>query len=137
MSSLTGALIRNGSQLVGVNKLSSYTSTAGLTTLLAGKVSNSRAQTNLPASALSSDTVYAHPSSHPILMITSLQSALDETQAMLSAVAGCFLNGSTISSYTLRWNGSSMPSNPNVIQEVHWSNYTVAQTINIGTGNAG
>ena len=45
-----------------------------------------------------------------------------------------FLSGSTISSYTLRWNGSSVPSNPNVIQELHWSNYTVAQTVNIGTG---
>ena len=41
---------------------------------------------------------------------------------------------STISSYTLRWNGSSVPSNPNVIQELHWSNYTMAQTINLGTG---
>ena len=34
----------------------------------------------------------------------------------------------------LCWNGSSVPSNPNVIQELHWSSYTVAQTVNIGTG---
>ncbi len=50
------------------------------------------------------------------------------------ASSGIFLNGATLSSYTLRWNGSSLPSNPNVIQELHWSNYTMAQTINIGTG---
>ncbi len=71
---------------------------------------------------------------HSISDVTGLQTALDAKQATLSAGAGCFLSGSTISSYTLRWNGSSVPSNPNVIQELHWSNYTMAQTINIGTG---
>ena len=71
---------------------------------------------------------------HSISDVTGLQTALDAKQATLSAGAGCFLSGSTISSYTLRWNGSSVPSNPNVIQELHWSNYTVAQTVNIGTG---
>ena len=71
---------------------------------------------------------------HSISDVTGLQTALDAKQATLSAGAGCFLSGSTISSYTLRWNGSSVPSNPNVIQELHWSSYTVAQTINIGTG---
>ena len=71
---------------------------------------------------------------HSISDVTGLQTALDAKQATLSVGAGCFLSGSTISSYTLRWNGSSVPSNPNVIQELHWSNYTVAQTVNIGTG---
>ena len=71
---------------------------------------------------------------HFISDVTGLQTALDAKQATLSAGAGCFLSGSTISSYSLRWNGSSVPSNPNVIQELHWSNYTVAQTVNIGTG---
>lgn len=67
-------------------------------------------------------------------MITGLQSALDAKQATLSASAGRFLEGSTISSYTLRWSGFSVLSRPHVVQELHWSNYTVAQTIYIGTG---
>ena len=65
---------------------------------------------------------------------TGLNTLLATKQNTITASSGIFLNGATLSSYTLRWNGSSVPSNPNVIQELHWSNYTMAQTINLGTG---
>ena len=81
--------------------LSSYTNTSGLTMLLAGKVDDSQVLTNIPAGALFTDTVYTHPSSHPISMITGLQTALNGKQTSLTTGAGCFLNGSAISSYTL------------------------------------
>jgi len=53
---------------------------------------------------------------------------------MLTTGAGTFLNGATISSYTLRWNGSSAPSVATAIQELHWDSYTMTETVNIGTG---
>ena len=95
---------------------------------------DSQVLTNVPANAVFTDTVYTHPSSHPISMITGLQAALDAKQPTLSTGAGCFLNGSAISSYSLRWNGSSTPSVATAIQELHWDNYTMTETVNIGTG---
>ena len=65
---------------------------------------------------------------------TGLTTLLALKQAALTAGAGIFLNGAALSSYTLRWNGSSTPTIPTIIQELHWDNYTVAQTVNIGTG---
>ena len=52
----------------------------------------------------------------------------------LTTGAGCFLNGSAISSYTVRWNGSNTPAVATAIEELHWDNYTIAETVNIGTG---
>ena len=92
------------------NALAAYTDTTALTTLLGAKqntllnakVNNSQVLTNVPANAVFTDTLYTHPSQHSIGMMTGLQTALDAKQAALSAGAGCFLNGSAISSYTLR-----------------------------------
>ena len=64
----------------------------------------------------------------------AMASDLSGKQDSLTASAGVFLNGSTISSYTLRWNGSSTPTVPTAIQELHWDNYTVAQNVNLSTG---
>jgi len=55
-------------------------------------------------------------------------------QDTLTASAGVFLSGATISSYTLRWNGTSIPTLPSSIQELHWSQYTMAETVNLSTG---
>ena len=55
-------------------------------------------------------------------------------QDALTADAGIFLNGGTIGSYTLRWNGSSTPTVPTAIQELHWDNYTIAQNVNLSPG---
>ena len=40
-------------------------------------------------------------------------------QDALTAGAGVFLTGATISSYGLRWNGTSTPTVPTAIQELH------------------
>ena len=56
-SSLTGALVWNGNQLVTVNDLESYATTAALTTPLNAKVDDSQVLTNVPAGAVSTDTV--------------------------------------------------------------------------------
>ncbi len=65
---------------------------------------------------------------------TSLSTLLTAKQDALTASAGIFLTGSTISSYTLRWNATSIPTAPSAIQELHWDGYTMAETVNIGTG---
>ena len=52
-------------------------------------------------------------------------------QATLSVGAGCFLNGAVISGYGLRWNATNVPTG--TIEELHFSGYTVAQTVNFGT----
>ena len=65
----------------------------------------------------------------------AMASDLSGKQDSLIAGVGIFLNGSTIGSYTLRWNGSSTPTVPTAIQELHWDNYAVAQNINLTTGN--
>ena len=64
----------------------------------------------------------------------SVNTSLAAKQPMLTTGAGTFLNGATLSSYTLRWNGSSTPSVATAIQELHWDNYTMTETVNIGTG---
>ena len=64
----------------------------------------------------------------------SVNTSLAAKQPTLTTGAGTFLNGATISSYTLRWNGSSTPSVATAIQELHWDSYTMAETVNIGTG---
>ena len=67
------------------NSLSNYTITSFLNTLLAGKVDDSQVLTNVPANAVFTDTLYIHPFSHSISMITGLQTALDakaETTAL-------------------------------------------------------
>ena len=126
-SSLTGALVWNSSQLVTINDLNNYTTTSALTTLLNAKVDDSQVLTNVPANALFTDTVYTHPATHAIAEISGLQTALNAKQATLTASTGIFLSGATMSSYALRWNGSSTPTVPTAIQELHWDNYTVAQ----------
>ena len=64
----------------------------------------------------------------------SVNTSLAAKQPTLTTGAGAFLNGATLSSYTLRWNGSSTPSVATAIQELHWDGYTMAETVNIGTG---
>jgi hypothetical protein len=80
------------------SRLGGYTTTTALTTLLNAKVDDSQVSTNVPAGALFTDTVYTHPGSHPISMISGLQPALDAKQATLSAGAGIAISGATISS---------------------------------------
>jgi len=46
-------------------------------TQLAGKVDDSQVLTNVPSGALFTDTVYTHPNSHPVAMITGLRARLD------------------------------------------------------------
>lgn len=50
--SLTGARVWNGNQLVTTNDLNNYTTTAGLTTLLAGRVNTAQVLTNVPSGAV-------------------------------------------------------------------------------------
>jgi len=63
-----------------------------------------------------------------------LNTQLQAKQDVLTAGAGIFLSGATIRSYSLRWNTSNTPSLPTAIQELHWDGYTVAETVNVGTG---
>ena len=55
-SSLTGVLVWNGSQLVTISDLNSYTTTTALNTLLNAKVDDSQVLTNVPSGALFTDT---------------------------------------------------------------------------------
>ena len=50
---------------------------AGLQAALNGKVDDSQVLTNVPANAVFTDTLYAHPSQHDISDISGLQAALD------------------------------------------------------------
>jgi len=52
-----------------------YAST--ITTALAGKVDDGQVLTDVPASAVFTDTVYTHPANHAISVTTGLQTALD------------------------------------------------------------
>ena len=72
---------------------SSYTPTNVMLTLLNDKINANQILTNVPANAVftDSDTIYVHPSSHPISMIAGLQTSLDGKQANLSASTGVFL----------------------------------------------
>ena len=60
----------------GSPNLSDHTTTAVLTALLAGKVSNSSVLTNLPSNALFTDTVYNKLANEPISYITRLTTLL-------------------------------------------------------------
>ena len=65
--------------------------TNGLQAALDGKVDDSQVLTNVPQNAVFTDTVYTHPSSHPISFITGLQTELDSkatTSALTSGLAG-------------------------------------------------
>lgn len=84
--SLTGALVWNGGQLVNINDLSSYATTAQLAT---------------------------------------------KQDALTTPGPGVFLSGTTLSGYTLRWNTNS--THTLNIQELHFSGYTVSETLNIST----
>ncbi len=75
--SIAGPLTYGGSSLVDLNILN---------TELAGKVSNSRVLTDVPANALFSDTLYIHPS-HGISDVTGLQTALDTKLSQLNFVS--------------------------------------------------
>jgi len=88
--------------------------------------------TNVPANAVFTDTLYTHPSQHSIAMITGLQTALNAKQANLTASTGVFLNGSTLTSYDLRWLTSGVPTLN--IQCLHFkSGFTVTETFNVST----
>ena len=63
-----------------------------------------------------------------------MASDLTGKQDALTTGAGVFLTGATISSYGLRWNGTSTPTVPTAIQDLPWDNYAVAQTVNLSTG---
>ena len=62
--------------------LANFTQTAQLTSLLAGKVDNSRVLTDVPSGAVFTDTLYVHPSQHSISMITGLQTELNGKQPL-------------------------------------------------------
>ena len=68
-------------------------------------------------------------------MITGLQTALDTKQATLTASTGVFLNGSTLTSYDLRWLTNSVPTIGGGMQCLHFeSGFTVAETLNLSSG---
>ena len=97
--------------------LTAYTNTVGLNTLLAAYTNTTALNTLLAA--------YTNT--------TGLTTLLAGKQATLTTPgAGVFLSGTTLSGYGLRWNASNVPTG--IIQELHWSNYTVNQTVNFGTG---
>jgi hypothetical protein len=97
--------------------LAAYTNTAGLNTLLAAYTNTTGLNTLLAA--------YTNTAG-----LTTLLAGKQAT--LTSPGAGVFLNGTTLSGYGLRWNATSVPTG--IIQELHWSNYTVNQTVNFGTG---
>ena len=57
--------------------LAPYATTSSVVAATASKVDNSRVLTDVPAGAVFTDTLYTHPSQHPISLITGLQAALD------------------------------------------------------------
>ncbi len=65
---------------------------------------------------------------------SAMNTLLNAKQDVLTSGAGIFLSASTINSYTLRWNGSSTPTVPTAIQELHWDDYTVSENVNLSTG---
>jgi hypothetical protein len=60
--------------------LSAYMLSSDINTLLNNKVNSSQVLTNVPVSALFSDTIYSKPNSEPISYITNLQTTLDSKQ---------------------------------------------------------
>lgn len=66
--------------------------------------------------------------------VNELTTQLATYQPLLTAGAGAFLSANTISSYTLRWNATNIPTTPTSIQELHFSDYSVSQNINLTSG---
>ena len=97
--------------------LTAYTNTVGLNTLLAAYTNTTGLNTLLAA--------YTNTAG-----LTTLLAGKQAT--LTSPGAGVFLNGTTLSGYGLRWNASAVPTG--IIEELHWMNYTVNQTVNFGTG---
>jgi hypothetical protein len=92
---------------VTTTALSAYTTTAAMTTLLNGKVDDGQVLTNVPANAVFTDTLYTHPTAHPISMITGLQTAFNAKQDNLVAGGNITISGNTISA-TSGGSGSSL-----------------------------
>jgi len=65
--------------------LNNYTPTLNLTSMLSLQANSSQVLTNVPANALFTDTLYVHPSQHPIATITGLQTELNAKQDTLTA----------------------------------------------------
>jgi len=76
-----------------------YAST--ITTALAGKVDDGQVLTDVPASAVFTDTVYTHPANHAISVTTGLQTALDakvdDTQVLTNVPSGAVFTDTTYS----------------------------------------
>lgn len=53
-------------------------------------------------------------------------------QDTLTTGAGAFLSNNTLSGYGLRWNSNSTPTI--TLQDLHFDNYTVSETLNVTTG---
>jgi hypothetical protein len=60
-------------------------------TQLALKANSSQVLTNVPSGAVFTDTVYTHPSSHPISLITGLQAQLNKISSVVDCVSGLSL----------------------------------------------
>ena len=115
----------------GLNTLlAAYTNTTGLNTLLAAYTNTTGLNTLLAAYT---NTTALNTLLAAYTNTAGLTTLLAGKQATLTTPgAGVFLSGTTLSGYGLRWNASNVPTG--IIQELHWSNYTVNQTVNFGTG---
>ena len=115
--------------------LTAYSSTAAINTILAGYVlattlanySTTTVTSTAIATALA-NSLSAYTDT------TGLTTLLALKEDALTTGAGVFKTGATISSYTLRWNGTSTPTLPTTILELHWDGYTMAETVNAVTG---
>ena len=78
-----------------------YYTESEVNSLLNGKVDNAQVLTNVPSGAKFTDTVYSHPSTHPISVVSGLQTALngkvDNAQVLTNVPAGAkFTDTNTI-----------------------------------------
>jgi len=116
------------------NTLTNYTTSSALMTLLNGKVDDGQVLTNVPTNAVFTDSIYTHPSQHPISMITGLQTQLDAKQDTLTASTGVFLTGSTLSSYGLMWDTNNTTTLN--IKNLHFkTGFNVIETFNLSSGD--
>jgi len=90
----------------------------GLSTALSGKVDNSQVLTNVPSNAVFTDTntVYTHPSSHPISLISGLQAALDGKLSTTGNAASATTatnagNANTVDGYHIVYNQAGSAAN--------------------------
>ena len=68
-----------------------------------------------------------------IATVNSVNTSLATKQDSLSASTGIFMNGSTISSYGLRWNTNSTPTI--TIEDLHFkTGLTVSESLNLSSG---